>query len=132
LGVGCPMEVEGKSLVQRLTAEGRDEFPSARVADFLFSQKTIRMGRYKLIYRGLRTTLFDLKTDPGEKQDLSAESPIALVTLRDALSVHLAHFADTQGSDAKAEGAKKHKAKKTVIDKETAAQLKALGYLGGE
>jgi arylsulfatase A-like enzyme len=132
LGAECPKEIEGKSLVSRLTAKGRDDFPSARVSDFLFSQKAIRMGRYKLIYRGVRTTLFDLKNDPGEKQDLSSEYPIALVTLRDALSVHLAHFADIPGSSAQAEGAKKHKAKKTVIDKETAAQLKALGYLGGE
>ena len=137
LGVECPAEVAGKTLVPRLKAEAMDEFPSARVADFLHSQRTIRMGRFKLIYRGLRTTLFDLENDPEETRDLSDEYPIALVALRDALSRHLARFAAVPKAAA-TPGAKKkttptkHKADKAVIDKETEAQLKALGYLGGE
>ena len=132
LGVECPAEVAGHSLVPRLKAEARDDFPSARVSDFLMSQKTIRMGRFKLIYRGLRTTLFDLENDPDETRDLSDEYPIALVTLRDALSRHLERFADTPRDINDKAAPKKHKAEKAVIDKETEAQLKALGYLGGE
>jgi arylsulfatase A-like enzyme len=132
LGVECPKDAAGTSLVPRLKAESKGAFPSASFSDFLYSQKTVRMGRYKLIYRGLRTTLFDLKNDPDETRDLSDEYPIALVTLRDALGTHLARFVDTPATDGAASGpAKKHKATQTVIDKETAEQLKALGYMGG-
>ena len=92
------------------------------------------MGRFKLIYRGFRTTLFDLENDPDETRDLSDEYPIALTALRDALSEHLALFSDTDsaGADKQEKAPKKHKATQTVIDKETERQLKALGYLGGE
>lgn len=133
LGVECPKEAEGKSLVPRLKAEARDIFPSASFAEFLDNQKAIRMGRFKLILRGLRTTLFDLTNDPGETRDLSDEYPIALTALRDALSGHLARSTATSiaNGDKKALP-KKHKVTQTVIDKETADQLKALGYLGGE
>ncbi len=133
LGVAPPKDLEGKSLVKRLKKEARDDFPSAAAANFLQNQKAIRMGRYKLIYRGARTTLFDLKNDPKETRDLSDESPIALVTLRDQLGIHLSRFASTSGTDeSKGAGKKQHTPVKAVIDKETEAQLKALGYLGGE
>jgi hypothetical protein len=99
------------------------------------------MGRYKLIYRGLSTTLFDLETDPAETTDLSDEMPITLAALREQLGIHQGRFVDTgviDGGDAPETvdraGApvskKKHKQEDTVIDPETRKQLEALGYIG--
>jgi choline-sulfatase len=132
LGIECPAEIEGRSLLLRLTAKERDTFPSVAASEFLANGRTARMGRYKLIYRGHRTTLFDLKRDPKETADLSDVQPVAFQAVSDSLGAHLGRFVDSGGAGATAAPKQKHQKEKAVIDPETARQLKALGYLGGE
>jgi arylsulfatase A-like enzyme len=129
LAVECPAGMEGASLVPLLEGKGWPHFPSVAFSDFLESQRAARMGRYKLILRGFRTTLFDLATDPGETEDLSDERPFALAMLFDAMGSHLGRLArPLEGAGAREKGPR-HKAAKATIDPETRRQLRALGYL---
>ncbi len=141
-GVEAPGDVEGRSLVPLLNGVAGDRWPGVSFSDFLYGQRAVRMGRYKLIYRGLSTTLFDLETDPAETTDLSDEMPITLAALHEQLGIHQGRFVDTGsvgGADdvpktvdrARAPASKKkHKKEDTVIDPETRKQLEALGYIG--
>ncbi len=141
-GVEIPGDVEGRSLVPLLKGVAGDRWPGVSFSDFLYGQRAVRMGRYKLIYRGLSTTLFDLETDPAETTDLSDEMPITLAALREQLGIHQGRFVDTGSvggagnvpktvDQARAPvSKKKHKKEDTVIDPETRKQLEALGYIG--
>ncbi|MBW2277227.1 MAG: hypothetical protein JRF63_07025, partial [Deltaproteobacteria bacterium] len=133
LGVECPAGMEGRSLVPLLEGRCRDRWPEVTFADFLDGQRTARAGRYKLIYRGLAKTLFDLEADPDETRDLSDDQPIALAAMRDLLGRHQGRFAPTaESAPNKATGKpaqkKKHEAEETDVDAETRKQLEALGY----
>jgi hypothetical protein len=86
------------------------------------------MGRYKVIYKELGVSLYDLSEDPRETDNLNSARPVTLATMRDALGMNLGTFLETQQTGAK-QKQKKHKTVKTNIEKETEAQLKALGYL---
>lgn len=137
LGVECPSEVEGRSLVPLLEGAPFDRWPQVQFSEFLDGQRVARMGRYKLIYRGLRTTLFDLETDPAETTDLSDDRPIALAALRELLGAHQGRFVDSgevtaaaKGEDVTKAPKKKHDSEDAEIDGETRKQLEALGYMG--
>lgn len=139
LGVECPDGTEGRSLVPLLKGEELDGWPRVAFSDFLDGQRVARMGRYKLIYRGLSTTLFDLEGDPAETTDLSDSLPVVLAFMREALGAHEGRFVDTgevverEDRDAgkKAKPAKKkHASEDAEIDRETRKQLEALGYMG--
>jgi arylsulfatase A-like enzyme len=133
LGVECPGGVEGRSLADLLKGEGRRPYPEAAFSIFLGGQRAVRMGRHKVIYKGLGPSLYDLLTDPEESTELSGDRPVTLATLRDALGAHLGRFVprETNGA-APGKKAPGHRREKAVIDRETERQLKALGYLGGE
>jgi arylsulfatase A-like enzyme len=133
LGVECPPGMEGRSLVPLLEGACRDRWPQVTFADFLDGQRSARSGRFKLIYRGLAKTLFDLDADPDETRDLSDDLPIALAAMRDLLGQHQGRLSTDVGSPgAKGSGKKskkkEHKAEETDIDEETRKQLEALGY----
>jgi len=134
LGVDCPPGMEGRSLVPLLEGRCRDRWPEVSFADFLDGQRSARAGRYKLIYRGLAKTLFDLEADPEETRDLSDDQPIALAAMRDLLGQHQGRFAPTGGAEAKkksgkpAKKTKTHEAEEADIDAETRKQLEGLGY----
>jgi arylsulfatase A-like enzyme len=133
LGVECPPGMEGRSLVPLLAGACRDRWPQVSFADFLDGQRSARAGRYKLIYRGLAKTLFDLAEDPDETRDLSDDRPIALAAMRDLLGRHQGRFAPVDGAapskdTAKPARKKIHEAEETEIDAETRKQLEALGY----
>jgi arylsulfatase A-like enzyme len=136
LGIECPGGVEGASLVPLLAGDAADGWPRAAFSDFLDGQRVARLGRWKLIVRGLSTTLFDLETDPRETEDLSAKRPIALAAMLGLLGMHQGRFVPTgevgarPGADGKAPAPKVHKAEETEIDPETRKQLEALGYMG--
>ncbi len=145
LAVDCPAEVEGRSLVKLLEGAPIDGWPQVGFSDFLDGQRVARMGRYKLIYRGLSTTLFDLEGDPNETTDLSDQLPITLATLRESLGGHQGRFVVTAVPGAPAEGGDvtdekkvrvtprkepKHEQEDAKIDPETRKQLEALGYMG--
>ena len=128
----CPKDVEGESLVPLLRGEHHVRYPSAAFSEFMDGQRVVRMGRWKLIVRGWRTTVFDLEQDPRETTDLSDLRPVSLAALKDALSLHLGRF-DRYDNAAAATGTAtkaRHKAADVVIDSETRKQLEALGYMG--
>ena len=127
LGVECPKEVEGRSLVKLLGGASGDEWPEVEFSDFLMGQRVARADRYKLIYRGMSTTLFDLETDPKETTDLCDKLPITLTLMRELLGEHQGLFVPGGSVDA-APVKKVHKKEKAKIDKETRKQLEALGY----
>ena len=136
LGVECPEGMEGRSLVPLLEGQGRGPWPEVSFSDFLRGQRVARMGRYKLIYRGLSKTLFDLETDSRETTDLSDPRPVTLATLRDLLGRHQGRFvprgdvtAREAGGAAKPAARQRHRAEETEIDPETRGQLEALGYM---
>jgi arylsulfatase A-like enzyme len=136
LGVECPEGLEGRSLVPLLAGDGADGWPRAAFSDFLDGQRVARLGRWKLIVRGLSTTLFDLQADPRETEDLSAKRPVALAMMLGLLGRHQGRFVPTgevgarPAADGKAPVRKVHKAEETEIDPETRKQLEALGYMG--
>ncbi|MGH9852697.1 MAG: sulfatase, partial [Blastocatellia bacterium] len=45
-------------------------------------QRAIRAGQWKLLVDGGQFLLFDLRADPGEKQDLAAQRPEMVVKLK--------------------------------------------------
>ncbi len=131
LGVECPKGIEGLSLVPLLKGEPWPHFPSVSFSTFLGSQRAVRMGRYKAVFKGLRMALYDLEKDPKETQNLKEALPFTRAGLRDVLGRQLGRFivSDVNRAESKP---KRHKEEKTTIDPETRRQLKALGYLGGE
>jgi arylsulfatase A-like enzyme len=132
LGVEKPEELEGVSLVPLLGGKRWCQFPDASFAEYLEGHRAVRSGRYKLVYKGLKTSLFDLETDPRETTDMSAQKPVALATMRDLMGKHLGRFIQTYPGESEGKTRKQHSQEKTKIDPKTRRQLKALGYLGGE
>ncbi len=136
LGVECPEGLEGRSLAPLLAGDPADGWPRAAFSDFLDGQRVARLGRWKLILRGLSTTLFDLQEDPRETEDLSASRPITLAMMQGLLGMHQGRFVPTgdvgtrPGTGGKAPARKAHEAEETTIDPETRKQLEALGYMG--
>ncbi|MBN2718182.1 MAG: hypothetical protein JXX14_20220, partial [Deltaproteobacteria bacterium] len=133
--------VQGNGLVSRLNG-GIPKWPAVSYSEFMDGQLAARTTRYKLIYRGLSSTLFDLKNDQGETADLSDEQPEAFVMMRDVLGLHMGRFApsgdlSTSAKSANAKTGKTriettpvHKRENATIDAETRKQLEALGYMG--
>jgi arylsulfatase A-like enzyme len=122
LRVPCPGEVEGLSLVP-LLGGGTGGYPRAVFSEFLDGQRAARLGRWKLIVRGSSTTLFDLKSDPDETRDMSDAAPVALAVMRELLGAHLGRFVGGEREP-------RHASEEVRIDRETRAQLEALGYMG--
>ncbi|MBW2460167.1 MAG: sulfatase [Deltaproteobacteria bacterium] len=121
LGRPVPEAMTGRSLLPLLRGEVPDA-PRAVISGFMNGWRTIVVGRYKLIQRtSARMMLYDLEADPGETTDLAADRPLAVRYLRGLLGLTLA---------GAAAGAPTHRAEETVIDAETEAQLRALGYVG--
>jgi arylsulfatase A len=53
-----------------------------RIAGPNRQQRAVRAGRWKLLVDGGQFLLFDLRADPGEKQDLAAQRPEMVVKLK--------------------------------------------------
>ncbi len=121
LGRSVPEAMTGRSLLPLLRGEVPDA-PRATISGFMNGWRTIVVGRYKLIQRtSARMMLYDLEADPGETTDLAPDRPLTVRYLRGLLGLTLA---------GAAAGAPAHRAEETVIDAETEAQLRALGYVG--
>jgi arylsulfatase A-like enzyme len=131
LGMQVPDEVSGRSLLPRLLAADEPEPPIA-IAGVLEGQRAIVASGMKLVQRGPdRIALYDLAADPDEEHDVSDERPIALRWLRGRLGLALA---ESGGGSVGAGGARprsrpRHRPVASEIDPETAAQLRALGYI---
>jgi len=61
-------------------------------AEFLHGQKTVKLARFKLIMRGLNSTLYNLKDDPEESKDVSAQYPLAFQALRSRIGIYNGRF----------------------------------------
>lgn len=84
----------------------------------------VLQGRWKLVQGREGTALFDLKTDPGEQRDRSAERPEVRARLEarlDALRRRGLPGGDREGHTATVE-----------MDRETLENLRALGYVDEE
>lgn len=121
LGVPAPLEMRGDdltSLLGRAEAAPCERRPQiAESPAYGPESSAITLGRRKVIERepALRL-LFDLRHDPGERQDLSAAREEIAGALAAARASELA-------------GLPKGRGEAMEIDAETAAALRALGYL---
>lgn len=126
LGQEIPEDIAGESFLPLLLGQ---DVPAPRfaVSGFMDGWRTIVLGRTKLIQRTAdHFMLHDLVEDPGEQRDVAAERPIAVRYARGMLGLALAK-ADEPIPRARP---RRHDATDTEIDDETAAQLRALGYVG--
>ena len=124
LGLPAPAAFQGRSLFG--AAQGGETGTEAAFTEFLEGQRAVTGQRYKLIHRGYRPLLYDLREDPGEERDLAGERPIAARTMQ----VRLARYLEWQERAGRDE-LRPRSAPEAELDAELEAQLRALGYLGG-
>ncbi len=123
LGQDVPDELSGRSFLSAL--RGGDEMMEREtISGFMDNWRTLTAGRYKLVRRSRsRVAIYDLEEDPGETTDLSESRPLLGGWLRRFMGIHL------DASEAARQGNRRHRQQNTQIDPETAAQLRALGYV---
>ncbi len=114
-----PADLQGRDLLPLVAAGGGRERPIFSAEERMLA---VRYGGWKLIAtgRGDRRQLFDLTNDPGERHDLFAERPDKAAELERLLELHRE---ESRGILAQ------RPAHRQKLDPETAAKLKALGYL---
>ena len=123
LEVEAPQAMSGRSFLAELRGAGEDA-PRASVSGFMENWRTVSDERFKLIVRPRRAAqLYDLLEDPGETRDLAPERPWTVRYLREQLAVRL------DATRARERATRAHRAARTRIDDETAAQLRAIGYV---
>jgi arylsulfatase A-like enzyme len=126
LGTKCMDHIPGESMVPLLNGKSAHHIEHTRVAEFPSGrQYALRSARFKTIFRGFESELFDLFTDPNETKNTSEDYPIARSVFVDELGDHIARVERRQRSihSVEADG-------ETLIDDTTRAQLEAMGYLG--
>lgn len=122
LGIEAPDAMSGRSFLPELRGAGTDA-PRASVSGFMENWRTVTDQRFKLILRPRRAAkLYDLDNDPQEANDIAASHPWTVRYLRELLAVRLDA---TRGRQRRT----RHRATRTRIDDETAAQLRAIGYV---
>jgi arylsulfatase A-like enzyme len=128
-GVPVPEVMEGTDRIPQFLG-ALPSVPAVAFSDFLDDRRVVRAGRWKLIMRGLNSTLFDLKSDPGEKVELDlASHPIALRYCRIMLGQFLGARDRGDWLSAAPKGKSVDlKGEATDMDEKTKAGLKALGY----
>ncbi|MBN1774801.1 MAG: sulfatase [Deltaproteobacteria bacterium] len=124
LGLPPAPDFQGRSLLP--LAQDGETGAELAFTEFLEGQRAVTGQRYKLIHRGYRPLLYDLREDPGEERDAAGELPIAARTMQ----VQLARYLEWQ-ERAGREELRPRAAPEAELDAELEAQLRALGYLGG-
>jgi choline-sulfatase len=128
-GVPVPDVMEGRDRMPHMLG-ALPPGPAAAFSDFLDDRRAIRAGRWKLILRGLNATLFDLKNDPHELEELDQKAhPIAMRYCRILLGQFLG--ARDRGDWLSANPKRSSvdlKSEAADMDDATKAGLKALGY----
>jgi choline-sulfatase len=127
MGQKVPESMSGRSLMPELRGDSLDA-PRVTVSGFMDGWRTAVVGSKKLIQRTeKRVMMHDLASDPREQTDLAAKAPVSVRYLRGQLGLTLAQ---SEPLAANKPGKKRHSSQTTTIDKETEAQLEALGYVG--
>ena len=80
-----PGDLDGTNLIPFLKGEAKGA-PHEALHWRWMAQSAIREGNWKLLRGGEREYLYDLATDPGEKQNLAAEHPDKATRLREQLT----------------------------------------------
>lgn len=120
LELPVPAELSGRSFFASLQGNRQQR---GTVSGFMENWRTFTIGRYKLIERpGNRSAVYDLHEDPSETQDISEQRPLLRRALRSYLGMRLAETRSEAPTRRRA-------APSRPIDSETAAQLRALGYI---
>jgi len=127
-GVAIPPVMEGVNRIGHMNGDV-PAIPAVSFSDFLDDRRVIQAGRWKLILRGVNTTLFDLEKDPGEQVELKLTNhPIAMRYCRVLLGQFLGArdrgnwIAADQGQSTELAG------ENAEMDEATKAGLKAIGY----
>jgi len=129
LGIEAPEELSGESFLPTLRGDAEGA-PAGSVSAFMENWRTYTDGRWKLVQRpGNRSRLYDLAADPNEENDLAEARPELVHWLRGELGLRLGATPSQIGGRS-ARPRRTHAAESTEIDEETAAQLRALGYMG--
>jgi len=128
LGLPSLEQFEGRSLVE-LAQDGGGGVDNRLIFSKWFGSAAMIRNNWKLMYEYAQNEakLFNVKTDPGEKNDLAASEPRIAQALEKNLHDHVAaqtalHEALTKDTEDEAVG----------IDPRVQEQLEALGYLGGD
>jgi arylsulfatase A-like enzyme len=104
-----PDEVRGQTLLPVLQGGAptvRPIYSECPARRSLYDDKALRLGDHKLVYnvRLDRAELYDLATDPGEQDDLSAVEPERVAAMRDQLREWTAASLETWASLPQAGG----------------------------
>jgi arylsulfatase A-like enzyme len=112
-------DAEGRSLSPLLRG---DALPTLPAVSELGWRWRVTDDPFSLVIEGDQHELYDLRADPGEKQDLAASDPATVARLRAFLDAHEAAGRSAAGGSGAAVG--------RPLDDRMREQLKALGYLG--
>ncbi|MCX5792222.1 MAG: sulfatase [Elusimicrobia bacterium] len=93
-GIPPNAAAQGESLKPLLNGDGPAPGGGRAFSESSVGDKVLRSGRWKLIRTPLRTELYDLKKDPGEKHDLYAAEKKTAAALSEDLSARLAADAE--------------------------------------
>ncbi|MCG8421460.1 MAG: sulfatase-like hydrolase/transferase [Proteobacteria bacterium] len=132
LGLSPLQSVDGLSLVPLVTGRGAAPRPYYAVASLRDVQRSIRVGRWKLVVEKDKPGwkhLHDLRTDPGELHDLAATQPIAGRLCEIYLGEALASPAKSRRL-ASMTGRRRFKTLDIELDSAIKRELEALGYFG--
>ncbi|MFK7987860.1 MAG: sulfatase [Sandaracinaceae bacterium] len=130
-GVEIPEEFEGQSLLSTARGHMRPG-PAIAFSDKLDDRRVATAAGYKLVVRGnLTSALFNLRTDPGEQDqiDTGRRHAIALRYLRGLMGQHLGAADRGDWLNAGGGDARVLPQAESQIDAELCAQLRQLGYI---
>jgi len=129
LGIEAMPTNEGQSLVRAMQGLPLMR-PAVAFSDFQDDRRVITTGRWKFILRGnLTSTMFDLVTDPGEKNELDASAhPIGQRYARTLLGQFLGSSDRAHWLSAEQKGGTRLRKESAEMDDTIRGQLRALGY----
>jgi len=121
-------EAEGRTLTPFFHG-GQGAGPPLAFSEFLEDRRSVTGHRWKLVFKGGGSTLFDLQNDPRETRDVSDTSPIALRYTRIMLGQFIGSPQRSQWWAPVVESQSNRRQQERVeVDPTLRDQLRALGY----